>query len=500
MVAMPSAADDAPGEPAGLHSTFHGLLGKSLVRREVTPSGAQRFLLLETLREFALEQLQAQGEVGEIHKRHYLAYLQRFRIGRSHLTGPEARSWLERLEPEQDNLRAALQWTLDEERYAEMAVLLIVVGYYSYLTGQWYDLARWFAQLLPFRHLLTAELHLATLVDFIICAKSLEEFPSLESYMAEMFELMEICPQKVLHASVWFFLSRYFPDDAQVAVALERAIMLARAADEELKSGTEIYEIYINDDTDFHISVFQWGYGAFLLTQGEVAKAIALVSDSLDRFRRRGNIAWIGDSLGVLGQAALQAGDIELAHTHWQEVVSIGRANKLPVTLCEWQPNLGMVTLYRGDAIEARRLLEEALRLCLEMKNTHYLSRLYTIFAELALSEDHPEQAAQWLAQSLAAEAPSARATSEDLQRLFVTARLATVQHHYERAAMLFGAAGAAFGQIRYLYPGPMLALCAAAQSAVEEALGAERFAAAYASGQQLSPAQAFAAIAQDGT
>ena len=50
--------------------------------------------------------------------------------------------------------------------------------------------------------------------------------------------------------------------------------------------------------------------------------------------------------------------------------MSIGRANKLPVTLCEWQPNLGIVTLYRGDAIEARKLLEEALRLCLEMKNT----------------------------------------------------------------------------------------------------------------------------------
>ena len=78
------------------------------------PSGEQRFLLLETIREFALEQLRAHGEEALLRQRHYAAYLQLFRTGDSHLRGPEAATWFARLEPEQDNLRAALQWTLDD--------------------------------------------------------------------------------------------------------------------------------------------------------------------------------------------------------------------------------------------------------------------------------------------------------------------------------------------------------------------------------------------------
>ena len=100
-------------EPARLLPTLHALIGKSLVRAETLPTGEQRFLLLETIREFALEQLCAHGEEARLRRRHYAAYLQLFRTGDSHLRGPEAPTWFARLEPEQDNLRAALQWALD---------------------------------------------------------------------------------------------------------------------------------------------------------------------------------------------------------------------------------------------------------------------------------------------------------------------------------------------------------------------------------------------------
>ena len=58
------------------------------------------------------------GEVDLSRQRHYAAYLQLFRTGDGHLRRPDAAVWLARLEAEQDNLRAALQWTLDEACYA----------------------------------------------------------------------------------------------------------------------------------------------------------------------------------------------------------------------------------------------------------------------------------------------------------------------------------------------------------------------------------------------
>ena len=102
------------------------------MRAETTPTGEQRFLLLETIREFALEQLRAHGEEALLRQRHYAAYLHLFRTGDSHLRGPEAATWLARLEPEQDNLRAALQWALDEARYADAAWLMVAVHYFWY--------------------------------------------------------------------------------------------------------------------------------------------------------------------------------------------------------------------------------------------------------------------------------------------------------------------------------------------------------------------------------
>ncbi|MCC6457525.1 MAG: helix-turn-helix domain-containing protein [Caldilineaceae bacterium] len=175
---------DRASASAGLHSSLHALVGKSLVRVETTSSGEQRFLLLETLREFALEQLHAQGEVAEMRQRHYRAYLQRFRTGDAYLRGSEAATWVARLQPEQENLRAALQWALDEARYTDMAWLLLAAGYFWYLKGRRFEKDRWLTQLHPHRQMLAVDLRLAIFAEFI---------PD-EHYMVEIIELMEICP------------------------------------------------------------------------------------------------------------------------------------------------------------------------------------------------------------------------------------------------------------------------------------------------------------------
>jgi len=94
---------------AAIQTTLHALISKSLVRAETLPSGEPRFLLLETIREFALEQTRSHGEEAVLRQRHYATYLQLFRTGDSHLRRAEAATWFARLIPEQDNLRAALQ-------------------------------------------------------------------------------------------------------------------------------------------------------------------------------------------------------------------------------------------------------------------------------------------------------------------------------------------------------------------------------------------------------
>ncbi len=88
------------------------LADQSLIQRSEA-DGEIRFTMPETIRAFALERLDVRGEADETHRRHATAYLDLARAAAPELAGAHQREWLERLELEHDNLRAALGWATD---------------------------------------------------------------------------------------------------------------------------------------------------------------------------------------------------------------------------------------------------------------------------------------------------------------------------------------------------------------------------------------------------
>ncbi|MGH2558670.1 MAG: tetratricopeptide repeat protein [Thermomicrobiales bacterium] len=125
--AQPNDARDGPQRTAAIwqppaatgwvlgtgHSALDGLaslVDKSLLYRIETDEDESRFGMLETIREYGLEQLDASGEATNARQQHadyYLALAER--VGPL-LTGPEQQAWLDRLEIERGNLRKALRW------------------------------------------------------------------------------------------------------------------------------------------------------------------------------------------------------------------------------------------------------------------------------------------------------------------------------------------------------------------------------------------------------
>jgi len=89
------------------------LMDKSLLNRAETEDGEGRFWMLETVREYALERLEADGEQKEARHGHAVYYLALAKDARPELTGPRQTEWFGRLENEHDNLRAALSWSLE---------------------------------------------------------------------------------------------------------------------------------------------------------------------------------------------------------------------------------------------------------------------------------------------------------------------------------------------------------------------------------------------------
>lgn len=94
------------------------LIEKSLVVKVQGPAGKSRFELLESIREYLLEQLYALGELDEARKLHAQYYLELAEQTYSEITKENRNSWFDLLEMEHNNIRAALQWSLDTAEYS----------------------------------------------------------------------------------------------------------------------------------------------------------------------------------------------------------------------------------------------------------------------------------------------------------------------------------------------------------------------------------------------
>ncbi|HYW90029.1 MAG TPA: AAA family ATPase, partial [Chloroflexota bacterium] len=116
-VCEPHEADDAAHPNGGSSSLgildgLSALAGRSLLRR-TNAAGDMRFSMLETIRAFALERLEECGELEDAGRRARDFFLTLAERAEPNLIGPDQAVWLNRLEQEHDNLRAALRWSIE---------------------------------------------------------------------------------------------------------------------------------------------------------------------------------------------------------------------------------------------------------------------------------------------------------------------------------------------------------------------------------------------------
>jgi predicted ATPase/DNA-binding CsgD family transcriptional regulator len=135
------------GDAAAVLDGISSLVDKSLLRQTDTRD-EPRYRMLETVREFGLEQLAASGEAEVVQQAHATYFLALAERAAPEWWGPEPATWLDRLEAEHDNLRAALGLAIESEQAEIGFRLAIALHWFWRVRGPVSEGHRWMETLL----------------------------------------------------------------------------------------------------------------------------------------------------------------------------------------------------------------------------------------------------------------------------------------------------------------------------------------------------------------
>lgn len=137
------AAETVCGHDLDVVSVLEALLEQSLVQRIASEVGP-RYRMLETIREYALEQLGQHGELDELHQRHAEYVVALVEQAEPKLRSRDQMAWLMRLDQDYDNIHASLEWALVEGHNQALGLRLAATLWFAWLLmGRYADARRW---------------------------------------------------------------------------------------------------------------------------------------------------------------------------------------------------------------------------------------------------------------------------------------------------------------------------------------------------------------------
>jgi predicted ATPase/Tfp pilus assembly protein PilF len=370
------------------------LLEKSLLRGEEGAGRESRFVMLETVQEYAREKLEESGEAEEtkrLHAEYFLALAQK---ADPELKGPDQLQWLQKLEAEHGNMRAALGWALQR---GETEVALRLGGalwWFWFVRGHYSEGRRWLEEALAIDGRGSLESRAMALAGVGALARDQGDLDRAEEASAEGLELLVEEATERSEAKLYLLSSL-------AHVALER---------EDYSRATELFEESLALSREMGNG---WGLAGSVMSlatvtheQGDFKRATELYEESIDLFRERGDKLGLAWCLINLGLVLYSLGDVGRAVKLTEEGVSLLRELGAGADTAIGLSNLGWMALLQNDVGGAADLYEESLVLAWDTGMKPIVLTTLEGYACVAGAQGETQRAAQlWgAAQALEAE------------------------------------------------------------------------------------------------
>jgi predicted ATPase/DNA-binding CsgD family transcriptional regulator len=367
------AGADLP--PDDVFDRLARLVHQSLVLVEGQETVA-RYGLLETLRQYAAEQLESIAEAAPVRDRHLDWYLALAERADAQLTGPAQSTWLDVLEREHDNIRAALRWCLESGSTDRGLTLATACGYFWQIRGHRYrsEGRHWLNEALAntastsnpaarARALYWAGTFAAEQFDFVSATTLLEECLQLWQALGNRRGLAEALLGLGL-------VARDAGDFVRAEELLSRSLDLSRQLDDRLKTARALRHL-----------------GSVAVLLDDASRALELLGESLALLQALGESHLEGHLHDQLGQAERARGALDsAAAAHHRAMALLERAGCAEgVNTSRYlQARLAQA---RGERTQALAMAAHSLQGYREVGNRRDVPSCLDLVAELVVDE-----------------------------------------------------------------------------------------------------------------
>ena len=345
------------------------LVDKSLVLVGRRGGDGARYRMLETVGQYASEKLGGSGERVSVRSRHADFFLRLAESAEPALSGPDQREWMDRLDAEVGNLRAAMAWFREAGEPEADLRLASALWEFCHARGH-YEMGRtWLEDALskssdptPLR---AGALTGAGLLAFLQCdygraGEHLEQSLSLFEDLADRRGVAEV--KDVLGG-----VAREHGDYERARTLHEESLTLWRELEDEHGTAVSLY----------YLGLVAW-------LNGENERAGELSARALQMNRASGDTAGILSSLINLGSVALYEGDHDRAEAFLEESLALSREGGYREGV-GWALNqLGVVAYRRGNLERSERLLKESLAVHKDLGDMGRVASVLEALAETA--------------------------------------------------------------------------------------------------------------------
>ncbi len=356
------------------------LVEKSLLRQQEGPAGEPRLFMLETIREYALDRLERSEEGELLRQRHADYFVVLAEEAEPEILGADQVLWLQRLEAERDNFRAALGWLLergDTERALRLIGALrrawVARGYLSE-TRKWLEAAFDQSAAVPPEVEAKALYGLGRVA--LVQGDYDQAIPALEA-SARLFGELGEAEGLVFSLADLGFIATAQGRQEDARLFAEESLAEAKAAGNETTMAAALHSLACTK-----------------LDAEEYGEARALFEQSLALRRKLGDKRNMANSLCYLGSVALLEGDYDGATELLDESLALGRELGNLLIVSAALANESLVALAAGHAERAAALGIEGLALSHELGDKRTTVECLHALAAVAAVQGEPLRAA----------------------------------------------------------------------------------------------------------